>query len=118
MSPAADNLPDSDRMVEIAAYIASASQSLDLPVDFVHPRVRTYERGATAITIDSSSVSRLVDRVRGTPASIILTAFAVTLHLFTARQEDFVVGVPLVSHLRSLGASHTSTWRIDVSYSC
>ncbi|KAF8596139.1 acetyl-CoA synthetase-like protein [Ceratobasidium sp. AG-I] len=108
MSPVADGLPDSDRMATFTAYLESASQSLDFPVDFVHPRVRTYDRGVTVVAIDSSSLSRLVDRVRGTPASSIMTAFAATLHLFTARQDDFVVGVPFVSHPQSLSACDTS----------
>lgn len=90
--------PDAGRVGSLVSYLSSAPQLLELPIDFVRPETQTFTRGRNFyFEVDHRAVSALAHRLGSTPYSCLMTAFAVTLHLSAARQDDITIGVPFAN---------------------
>lgn len=99
MSPIPETLHKPVNLGTPLSYFDSASQSLDFPVDYVRPDASAYTRKIANVSINWPSVSRIADRLGSNTMAVGLTAYAATLHLFAARQDDFVIGIPLAGRL-------------------
>ncbi|KAJ7741167.1 hypothetical protein DFH07DRAFT_1064030 [Mycena maculata] len=99
--------PDANHLNSLVSYLSSAPQLLELPVDFVRLETRVVfsRRGSVDIEIGHCTVNDLANRLGGTSFSTLMTAFAVTLHLCAACQEEFTVGVPFANRPDSEAAN-------------
>ncbi|KAJ6523993.1 hypothetical protein B0H19DRAFT_1276687 [Mycena capillaripes] len=98
--------PDANRLNSLVSYLVSAPQLLELPVDLVRPEIQVFSRsGSVTFEVDYGAVYHLANRLGSTPFSCLMTAFAVTLHLCAANQEDLTVGVPFANRPGSEAAN-------------
>ncbi|QRV78669.1 AMP binding enzyme [Ceratobasidium sp. AG-Ba] len=92
----------SERLSALLSYLDSVPQVLELPLDYVRPKSQSFSRGGNIkFSVNKDSLSRLVNRLDSSPYACLMTAFAATLHLNAAGQQDFMVGVPFANRVRA-----------------
>ncbi|KAJ7128805.1 hypothetical protein C8R43DRAFT_1210298 [Mycena crocata] len=98
--------PDANLLQSLASYLDSAPL-LELPIDFVRPPPHVLtRRDSVHFSVDQCTMNGLVNRLGSTSFSCLMTAFATTLHLCAARQDDFTVGATFNMNPPSSEAAH------------
>ncbi len=94
---------ESDECARQLAYwrsnLLDATPLLEMPTDWPRPSAQSYIGSSRLFSIDSKmglSLKLLARTLDATPFMVLLAAFAVVLHRYTA-QKDVVIGVPIAN---------------------
>jgi hypothetical protein len=93
------------KLAALQTYLEGVPQTISLPNDLVRPDVQTYSRGRSVFFgLPKDQVGSIQKRLGCSPMSVTLAVFAAAMHLFAARQAEFMVGIPLANRLSAAAA--------------